>query len=102
MKKPAPNWLHARVRSTPRLLAQAPRWVCQVFGHDWAPVEALSVHPLGGGGAPEGLWLTAGGGVTSAWQQAANRLAGLYNLGYGVDEVACSRLQDYFAQSLAG
>jgi hypothetical protein len=170
MKKPAPNWLHARVRSTPRLLAQAPRWVCQVFGHDWAPVEALSVqahllparlwdymlscaggfavihlgesqylsgpatirgrslhnvafvsvedlardndrplhvtghlidHHLGCGGAPDGLWLTAGGGVTSAWQQAANRLAGLYNLGYGVDEVACSSIQDYFAQSLA-
>ena len=63
MKKPAPNlkrpeaeqhdaggrstsqpsaWVHARVRSMPRLLTQAPRWVREVFDHDWAPVEALS------------------------------------------------------------
>jgi len=35
-------WVHARVRSAPRLLTQAPRWVREVFDHDWAPVEALS------------------------------------------------------------
>lgn len=191
MKKPAPNlqrpeveqrdaggrstsqpsaWVHARVRSTPRLLAQAPRWVRQVFGHDWAPVEALSAqarllparvweyllsctggfavicpgescylpgpatvrgrsirnvafvsvedlagdndrplhvighlldHHLGCGGDLGGPWLTGGGGVTAGWQQAGSRLAGLYPLGYGVDEVACSSAQDYLAQSLA-
>ena len=35
-------WVHARVRSIPRLLTQAPRWVREAFSHDWAPVEALS------------------------------------------------------------
>ncbi len=163
-------WVHARVRSTPRLLTQAPRWVRQVFDHAWAPVEALSAqacllparvwdyllnytggfavicpgesyylpgpatirgqlirnvafvsvedlahnndrplhvighlidHHLGCGGDLGGPWLTEGGGLTSDWQQAGSRLAGLYPLGYGVDEVACSNIRDYFAQSLA-
>jgi hypothetical protein len=47
------------------------------------------------------LWLTGGGGVSPGWQQAANRLAGLYPLGYGVDEVARSNIRDYLAQSSA-
>lgn len=170
MKTPASSWVHARVRSTPQLLTQAPRWVCEIFDHDWAPAEALSVqtrllparlwdymlscsggfavicpgesqylpgpstvrgqtlhnvalvsvedlaqnndrplhvighlidHHLGCSGALDGLWLTGGGGVTPGWQQAGKRLASLYALGYGVDEVARSNIQDYFAQSLA-
>ena len=163
-------WIHARVRSMPRLLTQAPRWVREAFGHDWAPVEALSAqahllpaqlwdymlscaggfaviclgesyylpgptvvrgqslrniafvsvedlaqgndrplhvvghlidHYLGSGGDPDGPWLSDGGGATPAWQQAARRLAGLFRLDYGVDEVARSGTRDYFAQSLA-
>ncbi len=65
-----------------------------VIGH-------LIDHHLGCGDDPDGLWLTGGGGVTPGWQQAGNRLAGLYPLGYGVDEVARSSVRDYFAQSLA-
>lgn len=168
--QPHVTWVHARVRSTPRLLTQAPRWVREVFDHDWAPVEALNAqarllparlwdyvlnctggfavicpgesyylpgpatvrgrtisnvafasvedlardndrplhvighlidHHLGCGGDPDGLWLTGGGGMTPGWQQAGNRLAGLYPLGYGIDEVARSNVRDYFAQSLA-
>jgi hypothetical protein len=167
---PFRGWVHARVRPAPRLLTQAPRWVRELFEHDWAPVEALSAqarllpaglwtylltctrgfvviylgdsqylpgptsvrgqsvhnvafvsvedlargndqplhvighlidHHLGCGGDLEGSWLTGGAGVTPAWQQAAKRLAGLYPLDYGVDEVARSNIQDYFAQSLA-
>ena len=164
------GWVHARVRSAPRLLTQAPRSVRAVFDHGWAPVEALSTqacllparlwdhmlsytggfaviclgescylpgpatvrgqtvynvafvsvedlahgndrplhvighlidHYLGCGGDPDGLWLTGGGGVTPAWQQAGNRLAGLYPLGYGIDDIARSDTRGYFAQSLA-
>jgi hypothetical protein len=163
-------WVHARVRSMPRLLIRAPRWVREVFDHDWAPVAALSSqacllparlwnyvlsctggfaviclgesqylpgpaairgqslhnvafvsvedlaqdneqplhvlghlidHHLGCGGDPDGLWLTGSGGVSPGWQQAASRLAGLYPLDYGVDEVSRSNIRDYFAQSLA-
>ena len=65
-----------------------------VIGH-------LIDHYLGCGGDLGGPWLSDGGGVTSGWQQAASRLVSLYPLGYGVDEVACSNVRDYFAQSLA-
>jgi hypothetical protein len=65
-----------------------------VIGH-------LIDHYLGCGGKPEGLWLSAGGGITSRWQEAARRLAQLFALGYGPDEIARADVQDYFAQSLA-
>jgi hypothetical protein len=65
-----------------------------VIGH-------LVDHYLGCGGDAEGLWLSEGGGVTSGWKQAGERLRSLFSLGYGIDEDALSSVQDYFAQSLA-
>jgi hypothetical protein len=65
-----------------------------VIGH-------LIDHHLGCGGAPDGPWLSGGGGLTPTWQQAGARLAGLFDLGYAVDEIAQSDIRDYFAQSLA-
>ena len=59
---PLKEWGRARVRSAPRLLAQAPRWVRGMFDHDWAPVEALSAQARL---LPTGLWdylLTCTGG----------------------------------------
>ncbi len=58
-------------------------------------------HHLGCGGEAEGLWLSEGGGVSPRWQQAGQRLADLYGLGYAVDPVAQANVRDYFAQSLA-
>jgi hypothetical protein len=58
-------------------------------------------HYLGCSGEMEGDWLSAGGGVTFNWRQAGARLPRLFALGYGVDEVARSNVQNYFAQSLA-
>ncbi len=58
-------------------------------------------HHLGCGGEAEGLWLSEGGGVSPRWQQAGQRLANLYALGYAVDPVAQANVRDYFAQSLA-
>jgi hypothetical protein len=58
-------------------------------------------HYLGCGGDVEGLWLSGGGGMAPGWQRAGERLPRLFTLGYGVDEVACSSVRDYFAQSLA-
>lgn len=65
-----------------------------VLGH-------LIDHHLGCGGGPTGAWLSDGGGTTQQWQEAGARLARLFALGYGADEVARSNLHDYFAQSLA-
>jgi len=65
-----------------------------VLGH-------LIDHALGCGGEDAGLWLSEGGGASSHWKQAGQRLAQLYTLGYGVDEIAQSDMRDYFAQSLA-
>lgn len=65
-----------------------------VLGH-------LIDHHLGCGGDAEGKWLSEGGGGTADWKQAGERLLRLFSLGYGIDEEALSRVQDYFAQSLA-
>jgi hypothetical protein len=65
-----------------------------VIGH-------LIDHHLGCGGTSDGSWLSGGGGLTLAWQQAGARLARLFDLGYAVDEIAQSDIRDYFAQSLA-
>lgn len=68
--------------------------VLHVIGH-------LVDHHLGCGGAMNGRWLSEGGGVTSRWQQAGERLPRLFALGYAVDEVAQSNVRDYFAQSFS-
>ncbi len=65
-----------------------------VLGH-------LLDHYLGCGGEPEGRWLSDGEGMHPGWQEAGARLARLFALGYGVDDVARSNVRDYFAQSLA-
>ena len=64
-------------------------------------VGHLIDHYLGCGGDAEGMWLSEGGGVTSGWQQAGERLLKLFSLGYGIDDDALLCVQDYFAQSLA-
>jgi hypothetical protein len=65
-----------------------------VIGH-------LIDHHLGCGGKPDAPWLTGGGGLSPDVKAAGARLAGLFALGYAVDEVASSNVRDYFAQSLA-
>lgn len=65
-----------------------------VIGH-------LVDHHLGCGGDSDGRWLSEGGGLVSHWQQAGERLPRLFALGYAVDSIAQSDLQNYFAQSLA-
>lgn len=75
-------------------VAQANRQPLHVVGH-------LVDHYLGCCGEPDGRWLSEGGGVRPPWQEAGARLARLFALGYGVDEVARSSVCDYFAQSLA-
>ncbi len=64
-------------------------------------VGPLIDHYLGCPGNPEGPWFSEGGGTRLHWGEAGARLAALYALGYGVDEVARAGLRDYFAQSLA-
>lgn len=66
----------------------------QIIGH-------LIDHQLGCGGAPAGTWLSEGGGVRPAWQQAGSRLPGLFELGYGIDDLARSNVRAYFSRSLA-
>lgn len=75
-------------------LAQDNERPLHVLGH-------LLDHHLGCGGAAEGLWLSEGGGLVPEWQLAGERLPRLFSLGYAVDGVAGSNVQDYFAQSLA-
>jgi hypothetical protein len=65
-----------------------------VIGH-------LVDHYLGCRGAANGSWLSEGGGLTSDWREAGNRLRQLFDLGYGVDKEALANTRDYFAQSLA-
>jgi hypothetical protein len=75
-------------------LAQDNEQPLHVLGH-------LLDHHLGCGGAAEGRWLSEGGGLVPEWQRAGERLPRLFSLGYAVDNVAESSVQDYFAQSLA-
>jgi hypothetical protein len=65
-----------------------------VFGH-------LIDHHLGCEGGLDGIWLSEGGGTSRVWRDAGARIAGLYSLGYAVDELAGSSVRAYFAQSLA-
>ena len=65
-----------------------------VLGH-------LIDHHLGSGGDPQGTWLSDGGGLVPRWREAGQRLPRLYALGYAVDDIARTNVQDYFAQSLA-
>ena len=64
-------------------------------------IAHLIDHYLGCGGAPEGAWLSGGGGARPRWQEAGARLSRLFPLGYGLDETARANVRDYFAQSLA-
>ncbi len=64
-------------------------------------VGHLIDHQMGCQGEEEGSWLSEGGGFLPRWQQAGTRLAGLFALGYAVDEIAGVNVRDYFAQSLA-
>ena len=72
-----------------------------------APGSALHVmahlvdHHLGCGGEAQGAWLSEGGGMVPAWREAGQRLARLFELGYGLDEAARSSKREYFAESLA-
>lgn len=75
-------------------LAQDNEQPLHILGH-------LVDHYLGCGGEAEGAWLSEGGGLLPRWQEAGQRLPDLFALGYGVDEVAQSSVQDYFARSLA-
>ncbi|MGD9144397.1 MAG: hypothetical protein PVI80_02445 [Anaerolineae bacterium] len=75
-------------------LAQDNERPLHVLGH-------LLDHHLGCGGAVEGRWFSQGGGLVPEWQLAGERLPRLFSLGYAVDSVAESSVQDYFAQSLA-
>jgi len=83
--------------------------VAQVSVEDLArenerPLQAIGHlidHHMGCGGDAEGVWLSEGGGVSPAWQQAGSRLPGLFELGYGVDQVARSDVRAYFSRSLA-
>ena len=78
--------------------------VSDLAGDNEQPLHVLGHlidHYLGCGGEANGDWLSEGGGVTPAWQQAGARLPRLFALGYGVDEIAESGVRDYFAQSLA-
>jgi hypothetical protein len=69
--------------------------------HPLHAIGHLVDHYLGCGGRPVGPWLSEGGGLGPAWQQAGRRLARLFELGYGVDPLAQSGVRNYFAQSLA-
>jgi hypothetical protein len=75
-------------------LAQGNEQPLRAIGH-------LADHYLGCGGDLAGPWLSGGGGMTPGWRRAGERLPRLFALGYGVDEVACSGVQAYFAHSLA-
>jgi hypothetical protein len=75
-------------------LARGNEQPLRVIGH-------LVDHYLGCGGDLEGPWLSEGGGMVPGWKGAGERLSRLFALGYGVDEVACSGVRNYFAQSLA-
>jgi hypothetical protein len=75
-------------------LAQDNEAPLHVLGH-------LIDHYLGCGGKAEGGWLSEGEGLVPRWQEAGQRLPGLFALGYGIDPVAEASVQDYFAQSLA-
>jgi hypothetical protein len=66
----------------------------RVIGH-------LIDHYLGCSGQSGSPWLSDGGGVTGHWREAGVRLQRIFNLGYGVDEVARSSVRSYFAQSMA-
>lgn len=65
------------------------------------PVAHLLDHLLGNGGAPEGHWLSEGGGVNAMLQEIGARIEDLFHLGHGFDAWACSGVRTYFARSLA-
>jgi hypothetical protein len=66
----------------------------------WATL-ALVDHLLGSQAASAGPWFSEGQGVTPRLQGAAERLAALYALGYGAEELEATTARDYFARTLA-
>lgn len=58
-------------------------------------------HLLGCYGAPEGTWLSDGGGITPRWQEVGRQVRELFALGYGQSEAAQRDPHVYFAEGLA-
>ncbi|MDW8318157.1 MAG: hypothetical protein RMN53_09990 [Anaerolineae bacterium] len=63
------------------------------------PVAHLLDHLLGSDGAPEGPWLSEGGGRSPAWQEVGRRLQRQFSLGYAPAE-ATAEPRAYFAWGL--
>ncbi|MCD6291060.1 MAG: hypothetical protein J7M34_11200 [Anaerolineae bacterium] len=66
----------------------------------WAALAGLFDHLLGCAGAPEGTWLSEGGGVSPEWQVVGRRIIELFQLGYAPGEASRSP-RAYFAWGIA-
>lgn len=109
---PALRWWAHQERSRILLAGNGPTYgldnICRIPLH-WivsnpreATIWALLPldHLLGCGGAPQGQWLSEGGGISPRWQDVGARMYRLFSLGYGGSEraVSCSRF--YLAEGL--
>ncbi len=65
------------------------------------PLGHLLDHLAGCGGAPEGQWLSEGGGISPDLVAVGMRVQKLFALGYGFDTAARRDERTYFARSLA-
>ncbi len=63
-------------------------------------VAHLLDHLLGCDGAPDGPWLSDGGGRTAAWREVGARLYRQFTLGYASSEAARSDPHRYFAEGI--
>jgi hypothetical protein len=64
------------------------------------PLLRLFDHLWGCGGAAEGAWLSAGGGVNKALAEVGARFIHIHALGYGHAALGVSTARDYFAHTL--
>ena len=65
------------------------------------PLGRLLDHLSGSAGAPQGVRLSDGAGVSARLERLGGRIQRLYSLGHGFDELACQDAQSYFARSAA-
>jgi hypothetical protein len=64
-------------------------------------IGRLLDHLLGCHGAPDGRWLSEGGGVTQELAQMGAEIGQLFHLGYGIDDESRQSPRSYLARSLA-
>lgn len=94
----------ARLKSDQRHLEGVAQISLSTLVRDPHQAACLALHPLdhllGCGGAPQGAWLSDGGGINPRWRTVGEQVVKLFDLGYGLSPRARQDPHFYLAEGL--